>query len=274
MVYLAKQEDMPQLTQLWQQAFQETETQAVFALEEFAQLQHVYLQRNGEKITAMACAVPVTLKGKKGAYLYGVATEESGRNQGIMTAFLQELHTQLAENGCHFSVLIPASKQLFDFYTKRGYRTAFMLKSFSCEVKNNLWATAEFDTVTLRDFIQLRQQWAGESCVQLSQKAAGAVLKNLYSEGATSIVTEEGYGFFFIKNDEMYFEELFAQNSRAAEQLLQAARQQCGCETARGLLSGNSLLIPGASEQKPFGMICYLDEPFSMDDAYMNLMLN
>ncbi|MDO5602562.1 MAG: GNAT family N-acetyltransferase [Oscillospiraceae bacterium] len=274
MVHIAGAEDMPALCELWRQGFEEAEAEARFAIEEFTGLSGVYLCEENGAPAAMACAVPVTLREKNGFYLYGVTTAAALRGQGVMTRFLEQLHALLKERGAAFTVLIPQTPGLYGFYQKRGYETAFYLRRFQCEIKNNLWAAAQFDTVTLRDFLSLRQKWVGENGVLLPRKAAGAVLKDLYSSGASTIAAEYGYGVYFIEKDELFFEELFARDDHAAALLLEAARQHTGCERARGLLSSGSTLLPGTGSLEPFGMICYLEKAFSVQDAYMNLMLN
>lgn len=62
-----------------------------------------------------------------GAYIYGVATSPSAREQGISTRLLDACHRQLTQTGFVLSVLVPASESLFDFYAKRGYKTAFSI---------------------------------------------------------------------------------------------------------------------------------------------------
>lgn len=274
MVHIAAAADIPALCELWRQGFGEEEAQARFALEEFAGLSCVYIQQEEGVPAVMACAVPVTLKAKNGVYLYGVTTAPKLRGQGIMTRFLEQLHTLFKQQGAAFSVLIPQTPELFAFYRKRGYETAFSLREFYSEIKNNLWAAAQFDTVTLRDFFELRQKWAGDECVQLNRKAAAAVLKELYSGGASTVVSNGGYAVYFVEKDKLRVEELFAKNDREAALLLEAARQRTGCESAHGFLSGGSTLLPGTGSVRPFGMICYLQERFPLGDAYMNLMLN
>ena len=54
----------------------------------------------------------------------------------------------------------------------------------------------------------------------------GEVLRDLYSRGATIVSSEQGYGIYFRREDTLYFVEMMAENDRAAEVLMEAAREK------------------------------------------------
>ena len=82
MFRLSVKQDYPDLCGLWLEAFGEGEESAKFVFEGFSGYQHIYVLEEERAVVCMACAVPCSLQGKEGIYLYGVATKKSHRGKG------------------------------------------------------------------------------------------------------------------------------------------------------------------------------------------------
>lgn len=195
---VARREEFPALAKLFVDSFGGTEQFAMSVLENFAGEGNVFAARQDGACTALLCAVPVTLCGRKGAYYYGLTTRPDQRGTGVMTTLMDTAGQELARRGAAFAALIPANAPLFDFYAKRGFEKAFSKRVLRRPVRNNLWAQAEFDTVTAKGLQQLRRKYA-PNAVELNAAGYTAVLTDLYSLGITSVCTDEGYGLFFKK---------------------------------------------------------------------------
>ncbi|MBU3806497.1 MAG: GNAT family N-acetyltransferase [Candidatus Fournierella pullistercoris] len=273
MVCVAQPADIPALCQLFVQAFGGTVEMARQVMEEFAGAGNVYLVRQEGGPVAMLCAVPVTLNGRKGAYYYGVCTDKSQQGKGIMSQMLKEVGEVLKGQGYAFATLIPASESLFDFYAQRGFEKAMGLRCLQRPIRRNLWAQADFDAVTARNLRLLRSKYAHNS-VMLNDKGYVLVLTDLYSMGATIVSTDEGYGIYFKKDDILDFVELFAESDRAAENLMEAARDKTGAEQAQITLGASQNLFLGDGKPKDYGMISFFGEPFDVSESYMRLMLD
>ena len=89
MFRLSVKQDYPDLCGLWLEAFGEGEESAKFVFEGFSGYQHIYVLEEERAVVCMACAVPCSLQGKEGIYLYGVATKKSHRGKGLMSALLE-----------------------------------------------------------------------------------------------------------------------------------------------------------------------------------------
>ena len=92
-------------------------------------------------------------------------------------------------------------------------------------MERNLWSQAEFDSVTAKKLCELRAKYWPDT-VQLPPEQMGEVLRDLYSRGATIVSSEQGYGIYFRREDTLYFVEMMAENDRAAEVLMEAAREK------------------------------------------------
>lgn len=277
--------DLSALAVLFQEVFGGTGAFARMVLEQFAGPGRVYLAREGTAPQtqtgpcALLCAVPVTLKdkhtgaGRAGAYFYGLATAPAARGQGVMSGLIEYACADLTGQGLSFVTLVPEGPKLFGFYEKRGFQKAFGRRIVQRSVRHNLWAQAEFDTVTARHWQALRAQYAPGG-VAFSASGAEAVLADLYSCGATIVFAEDGYGIYFARGETMRFTELFAEGDRAAERLLEAAREHERAEQAVLQLGAAQNLFLGEGEARDYGMIRFLGAPFDVSEGYMGNMMD
>ncbi len=269
----AQKEDLDELIRLFTGAFGGTEAFAKMVMEQFAGFENVFAAQRGERLAACLCAVPVTLKEKKGAYYYGVCTDKEWQGQGIMTDLMRFAQEKLQAEGAEFAVLIPAGEALFDFYAQRGFQKAFAKRQLERKIPNNLWAVAEFDTITAKGLEALRKKYMPNS-VMFRSSAYVEVLTDLYSGGLTTLSTENGYGLYFKRNERLEFIELFAKTDRDAEYLLEAARQKESVDTALVQLGRCQNLFLGEGALRDYGMIQFFGPDFDADDCYMRLMLD
>ena len=254
----AEERDRAALIALWQQAFGDEPQLIEFLLDRFAGLDHVFLTERDGEIAAYACAIPVTLDQLRGIYLYAVNTRADLRGQGIMTELLEEIHADAAGQGLDFAVLVPEGERLFRFYEKLGYQTLFYHRVLEKEIRPNLWAQAEFDTLTAPRLAAAREKFLDRPYIAFAPEPHAAMVQNLYTEGATTVQTEEGYGVFFVERDVLVFRELAARGNLAATRILEAARQHTACDRARLELPRYGEVFLGEGEAVPYGMLRWL----------------
>lgn len=128
----ARPEELTGLQALWQRVFGDGPELSGAFWERFPPEKHTrVIDRDG--IAAMASWMPVTIAGEAGAYVYAVATAPEQRGRGLCRALMGELEDALAEQGCAFAALCPATPALFDFYAKLGYETAFFHRTWRAE---------------------------------------------------------------------------------------------------------------------------------------------
>lgn len=264
---------------LMQQVFGDSEAFTGMVFDKFAGPGRVFLAREeAGAIAAILCAVPVTMQGRRkenytGAYFYAIATAPAQRGKGIMSGLIEHACTELARQGASFVTLAPASAELFGFYEKRGFQKAFGRRVIERRVRHNLWAQADFDTVTAKHWQALRASYMPQG-VALTPAGAVAVLTDLYSLGATIVSAGDGYGIYFTKGQTMRFIELFAEGDRAAERLMEAARERERAEQAVITLGAAQSLFLGEGAAKDYGMIRFLGHPFDVSESYMGNMMD
>ena len=270
---IARPEDYPVLCQLWQDVFGDSQEFALTALKNFIGPEGIYVAADENGPVAQLGAAPVTLQGRRGAYFYALATRPDCRGRGLMHGLIEYACQQLLLSGHSFACLIPAGPSLFDFYAEQGFVKAFPLREFTVPIRHNLWAQAEFDTVTAKALLQLREQFVPNSLTFDLQRIS-ELLRDLYTGGVTTVTTPEGYGLYFVKGETLRFIELFAKSDRDAENLLEAAREKERAEEAQITLGAAQSLFMGAGEEKDYGMIRFLAQPFDVSESYMRLMLD
>ena len=217
--------------------------------------------------------LPCSARGQKGAYWYALATAGTARCKGLMSGLMEHAAAQAAGQGCRFLALIPAGAGLFPFYAKRGFEKAFGLRRLQRPIKHNLWAQADFDAVTAKSLLSLRAQYLPGS-VQLGPAGMVEVLTDLYRCGVTIVSSDEGYGLYFKEGDALRFIELAAVGDRAAELLLEAAREKTGAARADITLGQAQNLFLGEGAAQDYGMVRFLGQPMDVSQCYMRLMMD
>lgn len=178
------------------------------------------------------------------------------------------------QRGAGFVVSVPADAAQSSLLQDKGFQKAFALRCLPREVERNLWSQAEFDSVTARKLCELRARFWPDT-VQLPPEQMGVVLCDLYSRGATIVSSEQGYGIYFRKEDTLYFVEMMAENDRAAEILMEAAREkEVIVEKAVITVGAAQNLFLGEGTRQDYGLIRFEGEPFDVSESYMRLMMD
>ncbi len=270
MYRLMQPSDWAEVLALWQAQRGDTEAFVRGAVERFAGVQNVYVAEENDHIEAVALAVPVTLQGRPGSYLFGLC----GQGSLLLAGLVDTLCAQQKLRGAGFVVAVPASPEQSTLLQDKGFQKAFALRCLPREVERNLWSQAEFDSVTAKKLCELRAKYWPDT-VQLPPEQMGEVLRDLYSRGATIVSSEQGYGIYFRREDTLYFVEMMAENDRAAEVLMEAAREkEVIVEKAVITVGAAQNLFLGEGTRQEYGLIRFEGEPFDVSESYMRLMMD
>ena len=243
MYRLMQPSDEAAVVALWQKERGDSAEFIKTALEKFAGAENIYVAEENDEIVAAALAVPVTLKGRSGSYLYGLC----GQGSLILAGLVDYLCAQQKLRGAGFTVAVPAGQEQAALLENKGFQRAFALRCLPREVSRNLWSQAEFDSVTARKLCELR---------------------------ATIVSNEKGYGIYFRREDTLYFVELMADDDRSAEVLMEAAREkEVIVERAVITVGAAQNLFLGEGTRQDYGMIRFDAEPFDVEESYMRLMM-
>lgn len=157
MMELAKNKDLPALTELWHICFGDDPADVELFWQEMLCHLQVYVDRERGKLVAMVCALPTFLVDESGethtcAYFYAVCTHPDYRGRGICTRLLAYAEQNEARSGMNFAALVPEGPDKFDFYGKRGYRTCFYHKRYQVQAGG----TAKIQRLEPEEYKRLR----------------------------------------------------------------------------------------------------------------------
>lgn len=269
MYRMMRPSDEAAIVALWQKERGDSAEFIKTALERFAGADNVYVAEENDQIEAVALAVPVTLKGRSGSYLYGLC----GQGTLILAGLVDSLCAGQKLQGAGFTVAVPRNAEQAALLESKGFHRAFALRCLPREVARNLWSQAEFDSVTARKLCELRARFCPDT-VQLTPERMAVVLGDLYSRGATIVSSERGYGIYFRQEDTLYFVEMMADDDRSAEELMEAAREkEVIVERAVITVGAAQNLFLGEGKRQDYGMIRFDAEPFDVEESYMRLMM-
>ncbi len=268
MLRKATEQDIRPLAALRAEAFGETPAAAETWLREVAGLDNLLLVEQGTAPAAPAAAlalVPVRGAARRGFWLAMAVTAPSRRGQGLMGRLLRDVLRACRAGGYAFAAAAPPDERARAFLRRCGFADAFGLRLVEKNIPQNLFARADFDTMTVRELLACREHCQPRSILLPEQTMAGLITR-LYRHGATVASTQQGYGIYYTANGCLYFPELEAESDRAADTLLQAVRERTGRTRAKILLSEAQPLYMGLGKRRPYGMVCTLQPPLPVHE--------
>ena len=227
---------------------------------------------DGALPASMLCAVPVETQGRRGIWFCGMATHPQYRGRGLMTHLLDGCIKAYAASEYEFAVIVPETARTAAKMRTMEFKDSFALRVLNRPINHNLWARAEFDTMTVHRLIETRLRYQ-PGCISLPETSMNEVVSQLYHRGATIVANQRGYGIYFVREDLLQFIEIQADNDQSADVLLEAARERTGCTHAQLLLTENQSLFLGAGKRCGYGMLRFLQKPFPLSDVYFRLLL-
>ena len=132
-VRLAKEGEIPRQKEIWKLCFGDYDEYIDFFYSRRYREDRTALLLQDGVIVSMLTMIPVQTVFPdylitKTAMLYAIATHPACQKRGLATRLMDFAHEYLREFGTEFAVLVPAGKELFDFYSKQNYRTGFYLR--------------------------------------------------------------------------------------------------------------------------------------------------
>lgn len=119
---------IPQLRQLWKEAFGDSDTFLDVYFESVFSPQRCLCVFQEDEIAAAA----YWFSCGEYAYIYAVATAKQHRSKGICHRLMDKIHTLLAQQGYDGCIVVPGEESLRRFYGGMGYENFGGMREFSC----------------------------------------------------------------------------------------------------------------------------------------------
>ncbi|MGN1307935.1 MAG: GNAT family N-acetyltransferase [Faecousia sp.] len=257
---LAQKADRPALTALWQTCFGDEKAQIDAFWRALWQHIRVFAAFEGNAPVSMLCALPTSLVDEAGescpaAYLYAVCTAPQRRRQGLCAALLAYAEKALQKEGCRFAALVPSNKELFGFYQKLGYQTAFFHREYTVSAGKRTAKITKLDADGYRNLREMQLYGAFLSyplpLLQWQASASPGLYRIETAEAVCCCAAEQSGELLICK-------ELLPDCPEAAASL--AAK--LGCKDA---------LVRTCGEEAPFGMVKPLSDLPAPTEAYLGL---
>lgn len=270
----ASENEIPAAREIWQTCFGDTPEYAGFLFERLLRPDRILFYRDERaRPVAMLCFQPLELVSPsacaKGLYLFGVATMPDRRKRGCGSALMEKVEAIAIERKIDATVLVPGSPDLFRFYEKRGYGTAF-------DAKKVVLAASEISEprpgVTLRpglpadlaawrnDFYSDRDlfvRWNGDYLrfIDLEARALGGGVHVVH------VPDRAGYVVCYPHKDALIVKEFAVPPHRAGDALAALHRLYRASEYRIHLPADAE--TTGSIEPRPFAMLKWLDREAS-----------
>lgn len=273
----AKPAERKHIQDLWRLAFYENEDECAYVFDTLCEPHEIFICEDECGIpVSMICAVSISLGGRLGVYLYGINTHPNFRGRGIFCELLDYTKHILITRGVQFACLVPASAELFNTYGRKGFDHAFMLRAITLKITGAPCPHADFKIVNAEVISALRAKFAGSNYISFSPEIYTAFADYWNKNGAVLATSDKAYGIYFVKRQQLLFRELFAANTTSAAALIAAAGRLEGktsavCQTAT---FSNLFADSAFSRPYPYGLLCFLQQPFITENMYMNLMFD
>ncbi|MBE7027068.1 MAG: GNAT family N-acetyltransferase [Ruminococcaceae bacterium] len=164
MILFASDNYIEQIKELWKKAFGDTGESTNFYFSNIHKNENMLIDVENGIVRGMLTMHPIELwqngKCTPARYIYGVATHKDFRLQGISTRLLEYAHGYMREQNVKISLLVPATKELFDFYEKRHYVRAVYLseKTFLKENINAPEFLYTCDVCDTKEYYEIRKK--------------------------------------------------------------------------------------------------------------------
>ena len=126
-------DQMPQLRNLWQEAFGDSEDYLdIFFTTGFAPSRCRCVTEAGQ-VAAVLYWLDMFCGGQKCAYIYAVATAKTHRGRGLCRMLMEDSHKVLRSRGYYGAVLSPSDAGLARMYGTMGYSHCGSINQLCCE---------------------------------------------------------------------------------------------------------------------------------------------
>lgn len=269
-IRLAREGDTNRQKELWKHCFGDSDSYINFFYANRYKKDETAVLLHNEEISAMLTMIPVKTMLPDNRCLdslmfYAIATHPNYQNRGFATQLIDFCNQYLKENNKDCSLLVPANKQLFDFYRKQGYEDGFYIRetlftremietSLSCEFSNY-----KISSINPKDYNQRRNnQLYGKLYVQYCERdiAYQKMLSQQSGADIYGIDSEEIQGCAAIERlnaDKLLIKEILLPEKAINGALKQISQQLCAKEYT--LRTPAYLGEDLRGSVRPFGMI-------------------
>lgn len=282
--YRPQNDDTCALKCLYSMCFDERQEAVEYLFDNLLSFSNAYAARVDNKIVSalylLPCEVAFNSRNLKAHYLMGASTHPNHRGKGIMGKLIEYALEDAKSYGDKVSVLEPADRSLYGYYSQFGYQEAYGSAVFEYDVikaaaskqgKTFHLTKSSFDIWTYLRFnicmnIRGSVQW------NESHLKACSEISEIYGGGALGF--DHGYALYTIDEDGVFVHEFICDNEYVDDFLYSLAKE-IGTDkmTVRCPIGIEKKL---KSSYVSMGMMMPIDDNINIDfnNAYLGLSLD
>lgn len=222
---------------------------------------NVYKTQDGHIVSALQMIpYPITFYKSEinSSYISGACTHPDYRRKGMMQKLLVKSFKKMYRQNVEVSTLIPANKELFDYYRSLGYNSVFKYKDkkiVPCDrVKDNI-IIKNVNTYRqdVYDYLNTRMH-TRNCCVQHTEKDFKVILSDINIGDASMLCAWQkekivGIVIYYTIENITYISEMFVENRMVGKQLVSVIYGQYKTEEIKQFVQSS------AQNSKSLGMI-------------------
>ena len=250
---------------LWDKCFSEEDQRFVdFYFEKrYNEQDNIHIEKDGKVVSAMQLiSYPFSYYGKTigCSYLSGCCTDPEYRSQGLMNDLIIKALNQAKNNGACFAALIPASESLFNYYEGTNFISTFDYSKIRIKRQQTTDNGQQSVTISVFDnesepeaFYQVYDYFNSKMrsrncCIQHDEYDFGVITEDLELFDNHLLVAKYGedicgLAFCYLRNDEIFIKDVFAESTAIFTDLITAAANIFENETI-------NIIIPPVPGQK------------------------
>ena len=250
---------------LWDKCFSEEDKQFVdFYFEKrYNEQDNIHIEKDGKVVSAMQLiSYPFSYYGKTigCSYLSGCCTDPEYRSQGLMNDLIIKALNQAKNNGACFAALIPASESLFNYYEGTNFIPTFDYSKIRIKRQQTTDNGQQTATISVFDnesdpeaFYQVYDYFntkmrSRNCCIQHDEYDFGVITEDMELFDNHLLVAKYGedicgLAFCYLRNDEIFIKDIFAESTAIFTDLITAAANIFDNETT-------NIIIPPVPGQK------------------------
>ena len=250
---------------LWDKCFSEEDQRFVdFYFEKrYNEQDNIHIDKDGKVVSAMQLiSYPFSYYGKTigCSYLSGCCTDPEYRSQGLMNDLIIKALNQAKNNGACFAALIPASESLFNYYEGTNFISTFDYSKIRIKRQQTTDNGQQSVTISVFDnesepeaFYQVYDYFNSKMrsrncCIQHDEYDFGVITEDMELFDNHLLVAKYGedicgLAFCYLRNDEIFIKDVFAESTAIFTDLITAAANIFENETI-------NIIIPPVPGQK------------------------
>lgn len=266
--------DKQDIKSLWIKSFGDYPVAVDLFLDKVFDSDRAFVATVDGKLCSMLFLLPCKICNKNAHYLYAACTDVNFRKLGIMSRLIKFALNQAKDIGDSYSVLLPASDSLYDFYLKFGYQKALRIKT--CNIRaTNIPTVADIYSNSDFDYLSCRNKYFDARCnfLKFPQNIVESAIDINSIYGGQTVVYNNSYAIVSALYNGARTVTEFVANSAEKQALIEQIFANCPADNYNFRINIKDENFKNCTT-KDFGMILSLDNSLVPSNLYIGLTLD